>query len=308
MTEQQGNCSSLSEHTAFCVPHAASRGHFMQPSWLGWRCRGWRRRRSLCSAAAILSAAGNCLWREGLSWHGPLQQMSGPECHEAAAGCHWSRRSAIAVAGGAAVACAQTQAYAAPKQPGVTPRDLGLLLRAGAAEDVGLKACAVGANCFSTTYDLGIDKGVHAIEPWGFSGKSPAQAMREVLEVVSAYPPGQQGIDGGGFEIKAADLGYLYVQFESLKKGYIDDVEFALAPGTSSTGREGRLMVRSSSRQGAKDYGVNALRLNYVARQLQQRGGWVVPTIDSSSHPGYWKSNCRQERVKERFPEYCTGV
>ena len=43
---------------------------------------------------------------------------------------------------------------------------------------------------------------------------------------------------------------YLYVQFESRRRGYIDDVEFLLADGT--------MQLRTSSRLGYLDLGVNA--------------------------------------------------
>jgi hypothetical protein len=37
----------------------------------------------------------------------------------------------------------------------------------------------------------------------------------------------------GGFQIQNLDeKGYVYVQFESLKRGYIDDVEFLVTLGT----------------------------------------------------------------------------
>lgn len=196
-----------------------------------------------------------------------------------------------------------------PKQPGPTPPDLGLEERnfdsQAEKEVLGLKECKVASNCFSTTYSPMVDSGSRGIAPWRFQGKTPSAAMKEVLSVVNAYPPGQQGIDGGGFEVKVTDLYYLYVQFESLKKGYIDDVEFAIAPGTGKTAQEGLLLVRSASRRGFQDYGVNALRLNHIAQELQKRGGWIAPQITAASHPAYWQAICRTESVQEAFPEYC---
>ena len=47
-----------------------------------------------------------------------------------------------------------------------------------------------------------------------------------------------QRVDGGGFKVVKETEGYLYCQFEALKKGYIDDVEFAL-------NKDGSVMVRS---------------------------------------------------------------
>ena len=67
--------------------------------------------------------------------------------------------------------------------------------------------------------------------------------MAELLATVRSYPPGQANVDKGGFSIITASTDYLYVQFESLKKGYIDDVEFAV-------GRNGLVEVRSGSRVG----------------------------------------------------------
>ena len=70
---------------------------------------------------------------------------------------------------------------------------------------------------------------------------------------------GQNGIDGGGFQVIAqrasTEGAYLYVQFESLRKGYIDDMEFAV--------QDGRVNVRTSSRLGYLDLGVNAKRYNW---------------------------------------------
>ena len=74
--------------------------------------------------------------------------------------------------------------------------------------------------------------------------------MDELLEIIQAYPPGQARIDKGGFSIITARDDYLYVQFESLKIGFIYDVEFAVT--------DGEVQVRSSSRIGFLDLGVNA--------------------------------------------------
>ena len=45
-------------------------------------------------------------------------------------------------------------------------------------------------------------------------------------------------VSRGGFQIQTlnAEKGYVYVQFESLKRGYIDDVEFLVTLGTISEG------------------------------------------------------------------------
>ena len=103
--------------------------------------------------------------------------------------------------------------------------------------------------------------------------------MDELLEVIKAYPPYQARIDGGGFLVIAADAEYLYVQFESLKNGFIDDVEFAV--------HGDKVQVRSSSRIGFLDLGVNAKRLNYIAAQMRDRG-WAAPSITKEAYPDYF--------------------
>lgn len=154
-----------------------------------------------------------------------------------------------------------------------------------------LSECPSNKSCFSPQ----APKRRGYLAPWSFSGKaSGASAMAEVREAVDAYPPGQRGVDGGGFEVKEADMakGYLYVQFESLRYGYIDDVEFVLeAP--KAAGGAGRVLVRSASRMGAADFGVNALRLNRLAADLRKRGGWDAPDITRETHPEYWEANCK---------------
>jgi uncharacterized protein (DUF1499 family) len=72
------------------------------------------------------------------------------------------------------------------------------------------------------------------------------------------------------------------VQFESLKNGYIDDVEFAHINDKGNNA----VQVRSSSRIGYLDFGVNAKRLNYIAQDLRAKG-WTAPGVDFSVHQDY---------------------
>ena len=73
--------------------------------------------------------------------------------------------------------------------------------------------------------------------------------------------------------------GVATAQYEALKKGYIDDVEFHL--------RDGLVQVRSSSRVGQTDFGVNAIRLNYISAQLRKEG-WTADEITEKSFPDYF--------------------
>jgi len=178
------------------------------------------------------------------------------------------------------------------KRKGTPPADLGLMKRTINADSIdadpmtfeGLRKCDGKPNCFSTTGDellsdrilTGVDT---LIAPW----KPPASdgaPFQTLIKTVKAYVPGQGFIDGGGFQVVKETDKYLYVQFEALKKGYIDDVEFALGNG-------GGIMVRSGSRVGQTDFAVNAKRLNFIAAALREKG-WSIDDITPKTHPDYF--------------------
>lgn len=180
-----------------------------------------------------------------------------------------------------------------PKRRGDAPKDLGVSQRTINADSIdsdpktfqGLRGCDGKTNCFSTTGDDLLDDRIRKgfdtlIKPWmpPAGDKAP---FKTLVDQVKTYEPGQSFIDGGGFQVVKATDSYLYVQFESLKKGYIDDVEFAI-----SEDRKG-VQVRSSSRVGSSDFGVNAKRLNYIAAGLREKG-WSIDEISPASHPDYF--------------------
>ena len=105
------------------------------------------------------------------------------------------------------------------------------------------------------------------IAPWKPPADDPTP-FATLTKVVKAYKPGQGFIDGGGFQVVKESDTYLYVQFEALKKGFVDDLECYLS-------KDGMVMVRSSSRVGVTDFGVNAIRLNYIADSLREMG-WKI--------------------------------
>lgn len=175
-----------------------------------------------------------------------------------------------------------------PKRRGPKPKDLGIAKRVdmGGEEYQGLKNCGPAPNCFCST-DNQEDEPEHWIPAWNWpKDYDQERAFKELEEVIRAYKPGQGNIDGGGFEIQRSDAksGYLYVQFEALKNGYIDDLELAVVPG-----RDG-LQVRSSSRVGYLDFGVNAKRLNYITEALRGKG-WDAVGVDLKTHPDYAGQN-----------------
>lgn len=207
-----------------------------------------------------------------------------------------------------------------PKQRGAVPKGLGVGTRKDMAGDeyLGLKPCGAGKqnsdyshpltkysnshtkktiicanhtapNCFCSTDSMEDDPD-HSIPSWKYPNTitSQEEAFQQLYEVIKAYPPGQADIDGGGFNIVTFDpvKGYIYVQFESLKNGFIDDVELAAIGSDKSNA----IQVRSSSRLGYLDYGVNAKRLNYLAKILRDKG-WDARGVELSSHVGYAEEN-----------------
>ncbi|KAJ8604500.1 hypothetical protein CTAYLR_000895 [Chrysophaeum taylorii] len=170
-----------------------------------------------------------------------------------------------------------------PKRRGPAPTDLGLRVRDG--DEPELKVCGGAPNCFSTTPDEVAPE--HVIARWKAPETSGGEAWGMVRDAIRGYEPGQSGIDGGGFKIIADDGRYCYVQFESLKNGYVDDLELALSD-------DYELRVRSSSRVGYLDFGVNAKRLNFVAGALRKRG-WDAPDITPDTHPTYFLQNAPKQ-------------
>lgn len=179
-----------------------------------------------------------------------------------------------------------------PKRRGPKPKDLGLANRMNLEGDeyVGLKECGAAPNCFSSTMSVEVDSD-HSIPAWTWPkdfGDDKEKAFQDLKQVIEAYEPGQNGVDAGGFEIQTFDAakGYMYTQFEALKHGYIDDVEFVY----TTDGGDRAVQVRSSSRVGYLDYNVNAKRLNYIAAALRSKG-WAAVGVDFDKHRGYVLEN-----------------
>eukprot|EP00435_Cladocopium_sp_Y103_P031209 s378_g7.t2 len=149
--------------------------------------------------------------------------------------------------------------------------------------------CGYGPNCFSTTGDPEDPQITTLLQPWKIPAKStPTDAFADLEAVVRSYPPGQQNVDGGGFQVVKAADGYLYGQFESLKKGKVDD--------------DGTVQVRSSGRIGLKaDFGSNAKRLNYISEKLREKG-WTAPPITKTTHAYYFSMNSGKTKVQ------CVGI
>lgn len=101
-------------------------------------------------------------------------------------------------------------------------------------------------NCVSSQVDSA-DAG-HAIAPIAFA-LAPAQAMENLRRVVAQMR---------GSTIVSGDHGYLYAEFRSRLMGFVDDVEFCVCE------KERVIHVRSASRLGRRDYGVNRRRVEAI--------------------------------------------
>lgn len=120
-------------------------------------------------------------------------------------------------------------------------------------EDFGghFAACPDTPNCVSSQAAPS-DK-IHYIEPFEIN-VSPPIAWRALEETVAGYP---------GSEIVKAGGNYLYAEFTSKIMRYIDDVEFYL-DGSKT------IHVRSASRLGYGDMGVNRDRIETIRAKLRQ--------------------------------------
>ena len=181
------------------------------------------------------------------------------------------------------------------KRPGTPPKDLGLAKRNVKGEDsfdeitfTGLRGCDGKPNCFSTTGDFNLEDrilfGVDTlIKPWKPPAEDPTP-FKTLVQAIKAYPPGGDGtggiVDGGGFQVVKETDSYIYVQYEALKKGYIDDAEWLM-------NKDGTVSLRSGSRVGSTDFGINGKRLNLIASKLRSQG-WTIEELTPKTHGDYW--------------------
>jgi uncharacterized protein (DUF1499 family) len=119
---------------------------------------------------------------------------------------------------------------------GTRPSNLGV-------KDGKLGACPGTPNCVSSQSDVAQSK-IDAL---------PGVAIAEIKKVVNAMT---------GATIIEENDNYLYVEFKSKLMGYVDDVEFYLDSSTNT------VQVRSASRLGKSDLGVNRKRVEEIRSKL----------------------------------------
>jgi uncharacterized protein (DUF1499 family) len=136
-------------------------------------------------------------------------------------------------------------ALAAGGCTGTRPDHLGV-------RDARLTACPPTPNCVCSDDASEL----HRVAPYRIAGE-PADAWRALEETVSQLPRTRVAT-------RSAD--YLHVEFTSLVFRFVDDVEFHLRA------QDRLIAVRSASRVGRSDLGVNGKRVEHIRTLLEQRG------------------------------------
>lgn len=126
--------------------------------------------------------------------------------------------------------------------PGKRPRNLGV-------RDGELAPCPNKPNCVNSR---AADRR-HAIEPLPVHG-DPALSMQRLQEILAAMPR---------TEVIVARPDYLYAECETRLLGFVDDLEFYCDGG--------EIHVRSASRLGHSDLGVNRKRVERI-RAIYEAG------------------------------------
>ena len=182
------------------------------------------------------------------------------------------------------VGISATNAYSIKPQQRVERRDVfksvasagaaaALVAAAGPAN--ALDACPKKSkNCIATSWD----------PPAGTDAKAAASTLKKVIE---SYPQeGQNKVDLGGWSVvdgtyapgNVVSLEYTsglgnFAKYLNGNKPFVDDLKLAI-------GNDGAVSVRSSSRIGDSDLGVNQKRLQFFVASLRKEG-WTAPD------PGY---------------------
>jgi len=111
-----------------------------------------------------------------------------------------------------------------------------------------LQPCPASPNCVSS---LASDPD-HAIKPFTFD-TPPEQAWERLKAVLGT---------GKRVTLVTEENGYLHAEFRSLIFRFVDDVEFVLSPETWL------IHVRSASRTGHSDFGVNRKRIERLREKF----------------------------------------
>lgn len=113
-----------------------------------------------------------------------------------------------------------------------------------------LARCPNTPNCVSSQSS----DGEHTIAPLTYSS-TPEQAIANLKSVIQSLPR---------TKIITESKDYLYAEFKSALMGFVDDVEFYLDRNANV------IQVRSASRLGQSDLGVNRKRIETIRAKLAE--------------------------------------
>ena len=113
-----------------------------------------------------------------------------------------------------------------------------------------LAPCKTSPNCVSSQADPQDER--HYIAPIALKGN----AIAAVRKAVESMPRAS---------VVKVEPDYLYAEFRSKLMGFVDDVEFLVDPA------KGVVHVRSASRLGRRDFGVNRERVEKLRALLEKR-------------------------------------
>lgn len=126
---------------------------------------------------------------------------------------------------------------------GKRPNNLGV-------QDGKLVPCPSSPNCVCSQ----ASDALHQIAPLSFTS-IPEQALSQLKNIIQSLPR---------TTIITETEDYLYAEFKSALMGFIDDVEFYLDRNSNI------IHVRSASRLGQSDLGVNRQRIEIIRSQFNQ--------------------------------------
>jgi len=115
-----------------------------------------------------------------------------------------------------------------------------------------LAPCPEKPNCVCSEF---ADDAAHYVAPLDFSGASPESAWREIRRVIEEL----------GGEVAVVDGEYLAATFTSSLFGFVDDVECRL------NASQQQIQIRSASRVGYSDFGVNRKRVQAITRSFEPK-------------------------------------
>jgi len=115
-----------------------------------------------------------------------------------------------------------------------------------------LAPCPDKPNCVCSEFS---DDAAHQIAPLDFAGTPPEKAWSDLRQVIEQL---------GGQVVVANDT-YLAATFSSALFGFVDDVECRLDAA------QDRIQIRSASRVGHSDLGVNRKRVEAIRREFAHK-------------------------------------